>query len=157
MAKQINALSLSQYIIKYMSTQNITVNHLKLQKLLYYIDAWHYVFKNQPLISENFEAWQHGPVVRTVWDFYKNESILYNNLPVPTTVSLDVEEEQIQIINDVLDEYGNKTAYYLECLTHEEEPWKKARTTLLKIIDKNHMKQYYASKLEDGNGKATTC
>ena len=47
---------------------------------------------------------------------------------------------------DVLDEYGDKTGYYLETLTHSEEPWRIARRRN-KCIDKNTMKQFYSSRL----------
>lgn len=150
--KEVNVIELSKYIIKYLGDKRIPVNHLKLQKLIYYVDAWHYVFKNYSLITDNFEAWQHGPVIRKVWDYYKKSSILYDNLSVPKNVDFKVSKEQLQIINDVLDEYGDKTGYYLECLTHEEEPWKKARMRENKLIEKNHMKQFYSNLLECGNG-----
>jgi uncharacterized phage-associated protein len=153
--KTVNALELSPYIIFYLKRKNISVNHLKLQKLIYYADAWHYVFNNSPLIKEHFEAWQHGPVVRNVWDYYKDKSILYNPIPAPKKANLLVTEDQIQIINDVLDEYGKKTAYYLECLTHEEEPWKRARSKANKIIEKNHMKQFYVSLIDNASKKET--
>lgn len=152
--KQISAIDLSKYILKYFSEKNTTINHLKLQKLVYYIDAWHYVLLEKPLIMEDFEAWMHGPVVRALWDYYKNESILSNALILKDEYQLlFVTQEQLEVINDVLDEYGDKTSYYLECLTHEEKPWLMARVGYAasdycsEVISKEIMKQYYSEKL----------
>jgi uncharacterized phage-associated protein len=47
-----------------------TVSALKLQKLVYYAQAWHIVLQRQPLFPEAIEAWQRGPVVRSLWKEY---------------------------------------------------------------------------------------
>ena len=127
MSKQVDAIELAKYVIVKMAEKGKKINHLKLQKLLYYVQAWHLVYTNEPLISENFEAWLHGPVVRKVWDYYKKYSVMFDDLPCEEVDNIELTEEQKEIIDDVLDEYGDKTGYYLECLTHVEQPWKEAR------------------------------
>lgn len=146
MNNKLNPIDVSKYIINYLKEKSYPVNHLKLQKLLYYIEAWYTVFTGSNLFEEQIEAWQHGPVIRKVWDYFKNQSILYDNLKISKGFELKASKEQIEIINDVLDEYGDKTGYYLETLTHSEEPWKIARRKN-KYIDKNTMKQFYSSRL----------
>lgn len=152
--KQISSIDLSQYILNCFNNKSESINQLKLQKLVYYIDAWHYVLLEKPLIHENFEAWMHGPVVRELWNHYRGESVL--NAPISSDIyncNLDVSKEQLEVINDVLDEYGDKTPYYLECLTHEETPWIVARKgyapsdRCTEIISKEIMKEYYSSKI----------
>jgi uncharacterized phage-associated protein len=127
---QISPIKLSKYVIDYVSKFKKDVSHLKLQKLLYYIEAWHLVSFEEPLFEEDFEAWVHGPVIREVFNHYKEESLLNNILP-SGTLNYNIEdylsEEQVEVINDVLDEYGKQSPYHLECLTHDEFPWKKAR------------------------------
>lgn len=153
MINQIDPIDLSKHIIQYFSEKNTEVNHLKLQKLIYYIDAWHNVYFNKPLIQENFEAWAHGPVVREVWNYYKGGSVLFDPLPVEEYVDIYVDKEQLDLINDVLEEYGDKTGYYLECLTHHEEPWRRARRGYAPgdkcevIIDKDFAKEFYGDML----------
>lgn len=149
MNNKLNPIDVSRYVINYLNKKSYPVNHLKLQKLLYYIEAWYTVFTGCNMFNEQIEAWQHGPVIRKVWDYFKGQSILYNNLKISESFELNASKEQIEIINDVLDEYGDKTGYYLETLTHSEEPWRIARRKN-KNIDKNTMKQFYSSRL---NGK----
>ena len=48
------------------------VSNLKLQKLLYYAQAWHLAFFGAPLFDEDFEAWVHGPVVPRVFRCYRS-------------------------------------------------------------------------------------
>lgn len=149
MNRQVDAIELSKYIICKMNEKGQRINHLKLQKLLYYVQAWHLVYTNEPLIDEDFEAWLHGPVLRSVWDYYKRFSIMFDDLPCDERYDIELTEEQKEIIDDVLDEYGEKTGYYLECLTHVEEPWKEARIKGANSpISLYKMKEYY-SKLID--------
>lgn len=154
--REIDPILLSQYIISYLNEKGQEVNHLKLQKLIYYVDAWHNVYFDVPLIKEDFEAWMHGPVVRKVWDYYKGKSVLFTPIrPSDATADLStlISKEQLELINDVLDEYGDKSSYYLECLTHSEEPWKRARhgygptDRCEAIITKDSMKQFYKEML----------
>lgn len=148
MGETVNAIDVSNYVIQYLNKKGQNINHLKLQKLLYYIEAWNMVFLNSPIFADKIEAWQHGPVIRSVWDHFKRFSILYDELPVCETCSCVMSDEQRAIVDDVLDEYGDKTGYYLENLTHSEEPWRKARQKASQFIDKQFMKQYYGARLD---------
>jgi len=147
----VNAIDLSKYVICKLNKKKIKVNHLKLQKLLYYIQVWHIVYADEKIINDDFEAWLHGPVVRSVWDHYKGFSIMLEDLPcesVPDTLHL--YDDQEDIIDDVLDEYGDKSGYHLECLTHSEEPWKKARAKGENtIISQQDIKEYYSKLIDE--------
>ena len=65
--QKIDVLVLSDYIIKHYGP----MSHLKLQKLLFYCDAYHLAYFDTELISDKFEAWVHGPVCRKVYDSLK--------------------------------------------------------------------------------------
>ena len=57
------------------------ITNLKLQKLLYYAQGYYLARKNDPLFKEDFIAWEHGPVIRKVYDEYKKngaKGIEYN-------------------------------------------------------------------------------
>lgn len=53
---------------------------LKLQKLLYYAQAWYLVNKgkNKRLFIGKFEAWVHGPVNREIFNRFKETHSLYS-------------------------------------------------------------------------------
>ena len=73
---KIDSLVLSDYILLNYGP----MSHLKLQKLLFYCDAYHLAYFNEELITDNFEAWVHGPVSKKVFDSFKDKSILYSDL-----------------------------------------------------------------------------
>ena len=45
----------------------------KLQKLVYYCQAWSLVWEETALFEEPIEAWANGPVVRALYDLHKGE------------------------------------------------------------------------------------
>ena len=74
---------------------------------------------------------------------------MFDDLPCEYDYNVDLTEEQKEIIDDVLDEYGEKSGYYLECLTHVEIPWKEARQKGENTpISLQLMKDYYSSLID---------
>jgi uncharacterized phage-associated protein len=96
------------------------VGAMKLQKLVYYSQAWSLVWDDQPLFSETIEAWDKGPVV----------SELYARTPFIKHVggdALKLSEGQRATVSAVLDFYGDRSGAWLSELTHREPPWLEAR------------------------------
>ena len=50
------------------------ISTIKLQKLVYYCQAWSLVWDEEPLFSERIEAWVNGPVVRELLHFTEEYS-----------------------------------------------------------------------------------
>ena len=47
------------------------ITHLKLQKVIYYAQAWYLALNDEDLVDDEFEAWVHGPVVRVLYDRFQ--------------------------------------------------------------------------------------
>jgi uncharacterized phage-associated protein len=93
---------------------------MKLQKLLYYCQAWFLVWEKRPLFSENIEAWRDGPVVREVWSRdASGTDATQGATPLP--------REAQETIRAVLQFYGTYDGDFLSEVTHRELPWLKAR------------------------------
>jgi uncharacterized phage-associated protein len=145
----VSALRLSHYILSFVPS-----SQRKLQKLVYYCEGWHLAYFDRPLILVDFEAWVHGPVVRSLWNHYKGKSEPLHLAPgYPERIRAFFQRvltaQQLELIGDVLNEYGDKSAYYLESLSHAEPPWREARNGRAPsehsevIISKETMKKYY--------------
>lgn len=99
---------------------------MKLQKLMFYAQAWSLVWDEEPLFDGEFEAWANGPVLPSLYQFHKGKfkvdaSCFANGKPE------SLSEEQRDTIDKVLEFYGNKSAQWLSNLTHQERPWLEAR------------------------------
>ncbi len=102
-----------------------SISNLKLQKLVYYAQAWHLAVHGRPLFNDPLQAWAHGPVVPGLYQRYRDYG--WQPLPRPTTPVLDIDSETQAVLDDVWEAYGPYTAKRLETMTHEEAPWQKAR------------------------------
>lgn len=101
------------------------MTHKKLQKLCYYAQAWHYALTGKRLVSNEFQAWVHGPVCPELYSNYRQWG--WMDIPqVEEPVNLSDSRSQ-EIVKLVYNTYGHLTGDQLEALTHSEEPWNHAR------------------------------
>lgn len=132
--------------------QGSPVSNLKLQKLLYYAQAWNLAFSKQPLFNDEIEAWVHGPVVPSVFKVYRDNKWA----PIPNVANDVIPEDIRSHLEEVWRVYGHLEGNDLERLTHSEEPWLKARGGIAPdvsshmVIMKDWMREYYSARL---NGK----
>jgi uncharacterized phage-associated protein len=134
---------------------------LKLQKLLYYSDAWYRAFYNKDLFKDGFEAWVHGPVSRKIYARFagtKNPKDLYSTV-TGDDVRKDFDPKSIPThiklhIRSVLEVYNKFSGSELEEMTHNEEPWIIARGGIpanekcTNLLDKAGTGKYYAKRLK---------
>ena len=129
-----------------------SLTNKKLQKLLYYSQAWNLVLRNKSLFKEDFEAWVHGPAIPIVYKKFKNCGSCVIDVKVKEDDYKNLSGKGIEIISEVWKVYGKYDAGYLELLTHNEKPWQNARNGHLpyeaskNIISKQDMKEYYEQK-----------
>ena len=119
----------------------------KLQKLVYYSQAWHLVWKERPLFPEEIRAWADGPVAPALYDLHRGVFRL-SSLPVETQ---PLDEEEARVVRKVLAFYGQFSAVQLSELTHRERPWKDTRRGLPAgapgngVITHNAMAEFYSA------------
>lgn len=154
--KKMDSIVLGNYILKHYGP----MSHLKLQKLVYYCDAYHLAYFDVELVDDQFEAWVHGPVSRKLYDNLKDKSILYSDIEYSPIKGVDEDEifstlssDQQSLLREVLDTLSSWTALELERATHREKPWIEARGDISiaekssSIISKDTMKSYYRKEL----------
>ena len=102
---------------------------MRLQKLVYYVQAWHLIKHDKPMFPENIEAWSYGPIVRELYELHKRKfvirredigdkgdgSLIRNNSDVEDTIKY------------VITMYGKKDGVELSELVHLEEAYIQAR------------------------------
>lgn len=123
-----------------------SITHLKLQKLVYYAQAWALALLDRPLFDEDMQAWAHGPVAPSVFHRFKGNG--WDALPLPgegPVLGSDSEE----LLQEVMGIYGDLSGKHLEQLTHKEDPWHDARGDLppeaysQAVIPKEAMSAFY--------------
>jgi uncharacterized phage-associated protein len=149
-----NGISVLQ-VAKYVTSKLAPITTMKLQKLCYYVQAWSLVWDGEPLFYEDFEAWANGPVCRKLYEAHKGVFVLPDTF-FSSTEAANFNEDQIETIDAVLRDYGDKEPNWLSDLTHMERPWKEARVGVLpgersnNIILKETMQDYYGGLVANG-------
>jgi uncharacterized phage-associated protein len=102
------------------------MTQLRLQKLLYYAQAWALAYRAQPLFPEIVEAWVNGPVVREVFAEFKDcrsEPLPAREARVPSAISA----QDRAFLDSIWQYYKRFSATELRAMTHHEDPWRTAR------------------------------
>jgi uncharacterized phage-associated protein len=132
------------FIVKKMRS----LSAMKLQKLLYYSQAWSLVWDERALFRARIEAWANGPVVPEVYRHHKGQFSI-DAWPLGNADNLTADERRT--VKSVLKFYGHRTPQWLSDLTHMEQPWKNARAGLVANeignaeITLEAMAEYYGS------------
>lgn len=144
--RKITVFDVAAYVLNKLSGKEITT--MKLQKLVYYCQAWSLAWDDVPLFDEDFEAWANGPVCRELFEKHKGKFLANIDMFSDADISIfnDTQRETMDI---VIRDLGDKSPHWLSELTHSERPWQEARRgyapgeSCSVIISKEVMQEYY--------------
>lgn len=143
---EVNVFDVASFIL----SKTGKTSTMKLQKLVYYCQAWSLVWDEQPIFPEKIKAWANGPVIGEL--FFQLKGLFQvdlNDLLIGNSQKLS--SNQMETIEIVLDYYGDKSAQWLIELTHNEFPWQNARVGIPegirsnRIIELDSIAEYYSS------------
>lgn len=123
------------------------ITHLKLQKLLYNAQGVYLALKGNKLFEDDLEAWEHGPVVRDVYDTYcvfgRNPIIIPSTEENNKIVSnIEEDTDTKEILDMVYDSFSIYTAWQLREMSHVKGgPWDK--TPRNQVIDPALIREYF--------------
>lgn len=142
-----DVFDVAKYILRKLKRRGETpVTTWKLQKLVYYAQAWSLVWDDEPLFQNRIEAWAGGPVVP---DLYQEHRGRFKISDLARGDWRNLTEVQSDTVNVVVNHYGQRSAQYLSELTHRERPWKEARKRLApgqrsnREITQDSLAEYY--------------
>jgi len=148
----LSCFNVADYFIRLANKTGSFLSNLKLQKLVYYAQAWHLALHDTPLFQEDFEAWVHGPVIPELYQEYKK----FGWQPILKDADPKLPKNVEDFLDEVAKEYFACDAYELEQMTHAEDPWNLARGEDMlpdepcnNVIKQEWMKEYYKSRVEE--------
>lgn len=131
-------LDVSRYIVNYSNEKKYSISNLKLQKLLYYVQAYFLYKKKEPCYKAKIEAWKFGPVVPEAYEEFKKygaseipkinnyyEITENNNEIVVECIGYktDINQEDEKRIKEVVDDFSSYSAAKIIRLSHNQKPW----------------------------------
>lgn len=139
-----SAKEIARYIIDYSEDQGHCVSNLRLQKLLYFIQADFLVQKNRKCFDEDIVAWDSGPVVPEVWEEYSRfgAASIYST---KTDIDwYDILEDDQTTIRDLLKYFEQYSTTQLLQITLNQLPYKKGRAwSRERVIKPEWIKEYF--------------
>lgn len=128
-----DARSIANFLLDLAEVEGVSLTQLSLLKIIYFAHGWYLSAYGQPLIKQDFEAWQHGPVVKVVRDAFKSfgtdkiksraeiRDLASGRLAVAPTC-IDVGDGQF--LRGIFAAYHPLGAWQLSEMTHEPgSPW----------------------------------
>lgn len=145
---------IADYFIHKNSKDKKGLTNKKLQKLLYYAQAWNLVLNNGKMFDDNIEAWIHGPAIPRVYLKFKEFGFKDIAKEIGNVDFSNLSNKEKSVLDAVWEIYGKYDGDYLELLTHSEEPWQEARKksheyeSSNEIISTEKMKEYYGRQIQ---------
>lgn len=106
-----------------------------LQKLVYIAQGWNLAVNGEPLVQEDVEAWDGGPVFRSIWNHIRDNGIdpktrtLTGPFGGPSILEA-LEPREVAVIDHVWKKYSRFSGRELSEMTHRPgTPWTKAYMT----------------------------
>ncbi len=141
---------IAEYVIKRCNEQGKSISNLKLQKILYFIQAAFLVRVGKPAFDNEIEAWDLGPVVPAVYVKYR----LYGSASIPyidmgiRAIDFPFDRNYREIMDSIISNCAPYSAIQLAELTQKQDPWLNAYSKLKSkhrhnIISKDSIRKFF--------------
>ncbi|MCX6719009.1 MAG: DUF4065 domain-containing protein [Candidatus Taylorbacteria bacterium] len=146
-----SADNIAKYLI-YLASQGFVgdnkeregITNLKLQKILYFAQAYYLAKLGKALFSDPIEAWGYGPVIPTVYHLYKSKG---SDPIISEKDQSCISSEDKENIKKIWDTFGGYSASRLVDIAHAHTPWREANESSSKIISHKAIADYYSPLL----------
>jgi len=160
-----SAIAVANYLLRRARDIGIELTPMHILKLVYIAHGWSLAIGEHPLIRDEIEAWEYGPVIRSLYDAVKH----YGRDPIskplkivrvdPATNKVREEEpvepfadEERLILDRVVAVYGPVRAYQLSALTHKAgTPWSKAHSEGRSAISDPEIAEHFRHLAQEQN------
>lgn len=127
------ARALTNRLLDLADLQGLSLTHMALHKIAYFAHGWRLAERGEPLVSEVFEAWEHGPVLPSVYGAFKG----FGRTPVTgraerldpvsqtrRVAAASFPADDLEFLKNIVGAYGRLNAFVLSDLTHRPGgPW----------------------------------
>lgn len=157
-----NALAVANFFLDLAKSKGVGLDPMKLQKLIYFSHGWDLALFDKPLVDEEIQAWDYGPVIPSVYHEFKKFGASpitqyatdYDSAAQEVVVPrIPLQDESVKLLLKVWEIYGGYTGIQLSNLTHlADTAWSKARVRAQDMglrsiaMDNEEIKQEFVAK-----------
>ena len=120
------------------------LSNMKLNMMMYYMQAYYLVNKGEPAFADPIEAWKNGPVVRVVYDKYRGNG--KDLIPIPIFGIEDLKPNEDEIYLLMCSMFRGKSAIsMLRKFKKSSNPWSEAYSDYPnKTISHDELKRFFS-------------
>ncbi|WP_298328951.1 Panacea domain-containing protein [Asticcacaulis sp.] len=119
------ALAVANHFLRL--SPSIGGDQMKLQKLVYISHGFNLAINHEPLVRDRIEAWDGGPVFRSIWDHIRDFGLKDGLLVSPITkqpYEAELTPNECEVLEHVWGRYGSYKGADLSHMTHKSgTPW----------------------------------
>ena len=146
----INPLYVANTILQRATEENIDISPMKLQKLIYIFYKENLQMNNEKLFNEKFEVWKYGPVLSSVYEYFK----CFGSKPITkyymdtdntfTTLDLSRSKNVNEAFEKMWNIYKNFDGIFLSMLTHlNGTAWEKSKNQHSYFLEDKDIKEEF--------------
>ena len=139
-----SAKEIAKYILDYSEDRDVCINNMRLQKLLYFVQAAFLIEKNRKCFDDDIVAHDSGPIVPEVREEYSWSGVA--SIPSDGTSGkyYEILEEDVPLIQNIVQHFEKYSTTQLVQITTDQLPWKKGRAWARDwVIDPEWIKEYF--------------
>ena len=104
--------------------EDATLTPMQLLKLTYIAHGWMLGLYGNPLISDEIQAWQHGPVIPVLYNAIRGYRGKPVTKPIRNAPQVELNDKECSIIKQTYNIYGHLSGPALSRITHAPNtPW----------------------------------
>lgn len=122
-------LAIANKILGIAAERGVTLTIMQLIKLVYFAHGWTLALLDKPLVNDEPQAWQHGPVYPSIYNEFRgsgSRSIerTAKNPWSGTDYETTLSDDEQSVLEQVVAAYGKIHAFELSSRTHQHgTPW----------------------------------
>jgi uncharacterized phage-associated protein len=160
-----DARSVANLVLERVFEHGKFVTQLQLYKIVYFAHGWYLAKLGSPLVSQTFEAWKYGPVIKVLREAFKDFDekpittkaekfdLITGELTLPDPIT---DPEDRQFVIQIVDFYHTYDGWELSDLTHEQgSPWDRVWNSKIPVgnlglrIDDEAIRSYFVQLSRD--------
>ena len=160
MSNTYRAIEIANFYIRLTnSIPDNNIDNLRLNKILYYAQAWSLVRNKRPLFEDDIQEWDYGPVICDVYHTYK---CCGGNTIEEAEDYFDenrLSNDELELLVDVYQKYGKYTGEALKDMTHKKGfSWEQvyqtgrnnviAHESIIKYFEKEELDSFNVNELD---------
>ena len=117
-----DAKQIANWFITHAASKNRTVSITQLLKLVYISHGWYLAIYSAPLIKNQVQAWQYGPVIPVIYVAFRRQGI--DSMKVVPIVAKLLMTKDETLLKQIYEIYGEMPSYQLADLIKKHgSPW----------------------------------